>query len=44
MSEEELLAHLENMVKKRETDSSKINKLIDNALKSIMEEVLHDES
>jgi len=43
MSEEELLAQLDNMVKKRETDPAKINKLIDNTLKSIIEEVLHDE-
>ena len=44
MSEEELLAQLDNMVKKRETDPSKINGMIDKMLKSIMEEVLHDES
>ena len=44
MSEEELLNQLDNMVKKRETDPSKINKMIDKTLKLVMEEVLHDES
>jgi hypothetical protein len=44
MSEEELLDQLDSMVKKRETDPSKINKMIDETLRLIMEEILHDES
>lgn len=42
MSEEEFIAQLDNMIKKREDDPSKINKMIEEGLRSIMEEILHD--
>lgn len=42
-SEEELITRLEILVKRRDTSVSNIQKIIDDSLKSIMEEMLDGE-
>lgn len=44
MSKDEFIAQIDNMIKKREDDSLKVNRMIDEKLRSIVEEILHGES